>query len=216
MRCEQVSLLPWNASEVEAAQHGRDVIDLSLTNSDCSDEAKDLITNELVVALQRLIYSLDDCWKGSRRKPPASIPSKNTFYETARGYNTIRLLSFGTADLFGITPVTRSTDRMAQLLSGTRDLEKLQKQLVTMSVGTVLAYERFLKVLLEIPVSMYLEWAAPSGEQRSVELNVQQVQNAYSFINEVTITEEIIQVKGSLTAMNLTKRTFSLIHRNTM
>lgn len=209
-----MSLLPWNAIEVDAAQHGRDVIELSLTISDCSDEAEDRLTDELVAALQRLIYSLDDSWKGSRRKPPAAIPSTYTFFETVRGYNSIRLFSSGTADLFGITPVTRSAGRTAQLLSAVRDLEKLQDQLAAMSVGTVMAFERFLRELLEIPASMRMEWAAPCGERGSVTLDVQEALSVSSLIHEVAITEQIVQVKGSLSAINPARKTFSFISQD--
>ncbi|MFD0693319.1 hypothetical protein ACFQZT_04355 [Paenibacillus sp. GCM10027628] len=195
---------------MEAVQSGRDVISLYLAISDGSCDAKDCMTNELVEALQSVIYALDDRWNESRRKPSALILGDNAFYETARGDNFIRLASYGTADLFGITPATRASGSMAQLVSDTRDLEILRERLAKMPVRTVMAYERFLNALLEIPASVCMEWAAPNGEQKSAELNVQQVQRSCAFINEVTITEVSIHVKGSLTAMNLAKRTFHM------
>ncbi|WP_188172553.1 hypothetical protein [Paenibacillus sedimenti] len=183
---------------------------MHLTITDGSGKTMDGITDELVAALQSLIYTLDDRWKGNRRKPPAVVLGDNAFYETARGHNSIRLASYGTADLFGITPATRAAAGMAQLISDTRDLEILRKRLVMMPVNTVLAYERFLKTLLKIPASVYMEWAAPNGEQKSADLNGQQLQRGCAYINEVTVSAVSIHVKGSLTAMNLAKRTFHM------
>ncbi|MFC0211970.1 hypothetical protein ACFFK0_05800 [Paenibacillus chartarius] len=205
-----MSELPWMAIEDEAVHNSRDVIQVSISAADCSGEANARITNPLLAALQSLIYSLDDSWKGSRRKPPAFIPADKGMYESVRGINAIRLLSGGTADLFGITPVTHALGGTSQLLLDTRDLTVLQRRLVTMAAGTVLAYERFLHELLEIPASIDWEWASPGGERSSLHLSTEQLQNAHAMINEIVVTEEIVQVKGSLTAINLARKTFTL------
>lgn len=200
---------PWKAIETEADHQGRDVLHLYLTDADGASEGIDAMVDDLAAALQKLIHMLDDRSTGNRKK--ASLQGEHAFYEAARGERSLHLVSCGTADLFGVTPVTRAAAHMAELVSDTRSLERLQQHCAELPSATVLAYERILSVLAAKPAALRLEWAAPSGEQRTAELSVEELQRACAMINEVTVTAKEFAVKGSLTVLNLAKRTFQMV-----
>ncbi len=200
---------PWKAHEAEADHHGRDVLHLYFMVADSANEGIDVLAGDLAAALQKMIYMLDDRSTGNRKK--AALQDEHAFYEAVRGEASLHLVSCGTADLFGITPVTRAAGRMVQLVSDTRSVERLQQRCAELPAATVLAYEHMLNLLAAKPAALRLEWTAPSGEQAAAELSIEELQRACAMINEVTVTEEHFPVKGTLTMLNPAKRTFHMV-----
>ncbi|WP_281888630.1 hypothetical protein [Paenibacillus sp. YYML68] len=210
-----MSGLSWTAIETEAVQCGRVVIDLIVRAESGIGESDDDRLGRISAALQRLIYSLDDSWKGSRTRPPATIPVDRAFYEAARAhhqeYDVMRLHSSGAADLFAATPVTQAVGRTFRLLDVTEDVAAVQQQLAAASTGAVLAYELWIKELMAVSVQVKLEWATPCGMKGSIRLSDRQLQGVFEWLTEVIVTEAAQKVKGSLTALNLDRRTFELV-----
>ncbi|QHW29861.1 hypothetical protein GZH47_02790 [Paenibacillus rhizovicinus] len=200
----------WKSAASEAADSGRDVISLLVSSIDSSEEPVKLDGQELAEAIRNALFPLDSRWSANMRRASASIRKDNNFDVALRSDDGIRLVSSGTADLFGLTPATKAAQKLFEFMQSTRDIDSLRASSQHLHAPAVLAYGKLLRALLNLRAAIIIELAAPAGPCRETELSVQQLQDAVSYIEETEISSIFLRVRGSLQAFNPAGKLFLL------
>jgi|GEM_PF-2925599 len=197
----------WKTAAEAAAESGRDVVTLLLADEG-NPEARTL--DGAVRALQEAIPALDTRWKGGAGRPPRTVREACAFDELARGSRAVRLVSRGTADLFGATPATRAVAALTRLLADSADPERLRPWLERLPAGAVKAHAKLLASLRRLRSGVRLDLAAPDGSQSAAALTSEEIRTATDFLARTVEHRETVRVTGKLASLDAVRRTFRL------
>lgn len=192
-----------------ASESARDVFDIALEMNDDPYEIESSLFGETLLNIQYTMFALDERWSTSR-KPPVSVVEDNivnvsSLFQSSFG---IRFKSKQTADIFRMTPATKSLRKLAELLQVSSDIDQLRSKLKTINPRAVLWYQKFLHTVQRARASLRAEWAAPNQETLSVSLTKQQVDLAYEITKQTEETVSTKTIRGTLYAVNLRRNTF--------
>ncbi|NBD27728.1 hypothetical protein [Paenibacillus glycinis] len=200
----------WKPAAAEASESGRCVISLYVSAAEPGEDPVKPVGGETAEALQNAIYPLDVRWTAGMGRPTAPIRKDNAYGLAAQRDDAIRLVSSGTADLFGMTPASAASVRLFDLIRASGNVDALQRELEKLHAPAVLAYGRLADALAKLRSTVSFELAAPAGGRIVAELDRRQLEEASAYIDETRIETVLLRIRGQLTDLNPSGKSFRL------